>query len=141
QGILSSDGEDHFFPNVAVDSTGDLTIGYAFSSAATFAGVHYTGRLASDPPGTLEAPDSTLKAGETNVNGTRWGDYAGEVVDLDGCTVWHLEEYARSGSLWGTWIGTFRFNTCSAPADFSVAASPVSQTVNAGNATSYSMTL
>jgi hypothetical protein len=112
QGILAGNGQYRFFPNVAVDSAGDMTIGYAYSSSSEYAGVRYTG-LASD--GTPE-PEAVLKAGEGTVDGSRYGDFAGEVVDPDGCTIWHFEEYARVGSLWGTWAGSFRFSSCSGTA-------------------------
>jgi hypothetical protein len=111
QGILAGNGQDRFYPNLAVDSAGDMTIGYAYSSSSEYAGIRYTG-LASD--GTPE-PEAVLKAGEGTVDGSRYGDFAGEVVDPDGCTIWHFEEYARAGSLWGTWAGSFRFAGCAAP--------------------------
>lgn len=141
QGVLGGDGEDRFIPNLSVDRSGNMTIGYAFSSASVFAGVRYTGRLASDAPGTLQLPEATLKAGEINMDGTRFGDFAGDVVDPDGCTIWHLEEYARAGAMWGTWVGSARFDACGLTPDFSVAATPASQSVNAGAGASYSVAL
>jgi hypothetical protein len=112
QGILAGNGQYRFFPNVAVDSAGDMAIGYAYSSSSEYAGVRYTG-LASD--GTPE-PEAVLKAGEGTIDGSRYGDFAGEVVDPDGCTIWHFEEYARAGALWGTWAGSFRFSSCAGTA-------------------------
>ncbi|HLZ71943.1 MAG TPA: hypothetical protein VKV26_18725 [Dehalococcoidia bacterium] len=143
QGTLGSDGEDRMYPALSVDISGDLSIGFAHSSASVFAGVDYTGRLPSDAPGALELPENVLKAGEVNLDGTRYGDYAGEVVDPDGCTVWHLEEYAQSGQTWGTWVGSFRFPSCSTTPtpDYTIAASPASQTVTAGGGTTYTATL
>jgi len=142
QGTLAGDGQYRFYPNLAVNSSGDMTLGYAYSSSTEYAGIRYTGRLAGDPAGTLQ-PEGVVKPGEASVNGGRYGDYAGEVVDPDGCTVWHFEEYAKSGYLWGTWAGSFRFTGCvAAPTpDFSIAASPASQTVTAGASTSYTATL
>jgi hypothetical protein len=115
QGIISGNGQYRFFPNLAVDSAGDMSIGYAYSSASDYAGVRYAGRLLSDPLGSLQS-EAVLKAGQTTVvyNG-RYGDYAGETVDPDGCTVWHHEEYADSSSaVWGTWVGSFAFASCGA---------------------------
>ncbi|HYM14564.1 MAG TPA: hypothetical protein VEZ14_03320, partial [Dehalococcoidia bacterium] len=111
QGIVATTGQYRFFPNLSVDSGGNMTIAYAYSSSTEYAGLRYTGRLASDPPGALQA-EAVLKAGQQSVNGSRWGDYAGAALDTDGCTVWHFEEYARSGSLWGTWVGTMHASTC-----------------------------
>jgi len=112
QGIIGSSGQYRFFPNLSVDSAGDLSLGYAFSSGNDFAGIRYTGRLAGDALGTTQA-EAVLKAGEASANGARWGDYAAQVVDPNGCTVWHFEEYAKSGVLWGTWVGSFGFTSCS----------------------------
>ena len=111
QGTIATNGQYRFFPNLSVDSQGNMTLAYAYSSSSDYAGIRYTGRLASDPAGTLES-EAVLKAGETLANGGRWGDYAGATLDPDGCTVWHFEEYAKSGSLWGTWAGSVRAATC-----------------------------
>jgi hypothetical protein len=111
QGIVAGNGEDRFYPNLAVDRAGDMTIAYAYSSGSEYAGIRYTGLASDDTP----EPEAVLKAGEGTIDGSRYGDFAGEVVDPDGCTVWHFAEYARAGSLWGTWAGSFRFAGCAAP--------------------------
>ncbi len=111
QGVFSSNGKYRYYPNLAVDRAGNMVLGYAYFSSADYAGVRYTGRLASDPLGTLQ-PEGELKRGETPLNGARYGDYAGTALDPDGCTVWHFEEYAKSGSFWGTWVGSIRFPSC-----------------------------
>jgi hypothetical protein len=59
QGILAGNGQYRFYPNLAVDGVGDMTIGYAYSSSSEYAGIRYTG-LASD--GTPQ-PEAVLKAG------------------------------------------------------------------------------
>jgi uncharacterized glyoxalase superfamily protein PhnB len=60
--------------------------------------------------------ESVVKAGEqieTGFNATRWGDSAGSVLDPDGRTLWHFEEYskrdANSFGAWGTWASATRF--------------------------------
>ena len=60
----------------------------------------YTGRLASDPPGTTRAI-AVLKLGEDayekdfGAGSVRWGDYSATVVDpLDGLSFWTLQQYA-----------------------------------------------
>jgi hypothetical protein len=139
QGIVGGSGQNRYFPNLSVDKAGDMLLGYAYSSGSDYPGVRYTGRLATDPLGTVEA-ESVLKTGQGFINGGRYGDYAGEQLDPDGCTVWHLEEYAKSGVLWGTWVGNMKFDGCSQP-DYSLAASPTSQTVAPGQPTSYAVTV
>lgn len=141
QGMLGSPGEYRMYPALSVDNSGDMTLGFAHSSANVFAGIDYAGRTPADALGLLEAPEATLKAGEVNMDGSRYGDYAGEVIDPDGCTVWHLEEYAQSGQIWGTWVGNVRFPSCGATPDFTIAATPASQTVSAGGSASYTISL
>lgn len=111
QGIASSKGGYRYYPNLAVDVKGNLGIAYAYSSSTTYAGIRYTGRLASDTPGTLEA-EAVMEAGQAPINGGRYGDYAGTVLDPNSCTIWHVEEYAKAGYLWGTWVGSFTFPGC-----------------------------
>jgi hypothetical protein len=111
QGVQATNGQYRFFPNLSADSVGDVVMAYAYSSSADTAGIRYAARLASDAPGTLEA-EGVIEAGQTSVNGSRWGDYAGDAVDPNGCTLWHLEEYARAGSLWGTWVASLGFASC-----------------------------
>lgn len=135
QSILAGSGQYRYFANVAVDKSGNMSLGYAYSSTTDYAGIHYTGRLATDPLNTLQA-DALLKAGETTIDGTRYGDFAGRTVDPDGCTVWHLEEYARSASLWGTWVGSTRVSTCGSSVPTPTFTSTPTQTTLASTATS-----
>lgn len=142
EGTIGGNSQYRFYPTLAADKVGDMTIGYAYSSTSEYAGIRYTGRLAGDAPGTLQA-EATLKAGEANANGARWGDYGSESLAPDGCTVWHFEEYAQAGALWGTWAGSFAFSGCAAPPtpDYTLSASPPSQAVPVGSSTSYSVTI
>lgn len=114
QGIVGSNGEFRFFPTMTVDISGNMALGYAYSSATSYAGIRYTGLVHGN---SLLEPEQTMVEGEKAVYPTgrlgRYGDYGTEDVDpADGCTIWHLEEYAQSGRLWGTWLGAYRFNLC-----------------------------
>jgi hypothetical protein len=142
EGTIGGNGQYRFYSTLAVDKVGDMTIGYDYSSTSEYAGIRYTGRLAGDAPGTVQA-EATLKAGEVNANGTRWGDYSSESLAPDGCTVWHFGEYAQAGALWGTWAGSFAFSGCAAPPtpDYTLSASPPSQAVPVGSSTTYSVTI
>lgn len=100
--------------------------------------MRFSARLRTDTPGMLQA-----EAGEGFIDGSRYGDYAGEQLDTDGCTVWHLEEYAKAGALWETWIASTKFASCAPPPapDFSLSAIPSSQTVTQGAGTSYTVNI
>jgi len=112
-GTLGADGQYRFFPSLAVDKVGDMSIAYSYSSGTDYIGIRYTGRLATDALGTVQA-EGVVKAGEAyNAKASsRWGDYASEVVAPDGCTIVHLEEYAPSGTVWSTWMGAWKFANC-----------------------------
>jgi hypothetical protein len=121
-----------FFPSVAIDHCLNIGIGFAASNENIYGGAYYTGRLATDPPGTVQ-PTSTLALGldyyERTFGGSRnrWGDYSGiSVCPLDQATFWVYNEYAimrgypTSGlptddGNWGTRLGDWRFDCPAAP--------------------------
>jgi hypothetical protein len=78
--------------------------------------VAITGRVPSDPLGTMET-ETTIVNGtgsQTNLL-TRWGDYSAMAVDpADDCTFWYTQEYMRTtGSFnWNTRIASFQFPSC-----------------------------
>ena len=58
-------------------------------------------------------------AGTQIATGNRWGDYSTMTVDpFDGCTFWYTREYLPGEGQfnWKTRIGTFRYSSCTAPA-------------------------
>jgi hypothetical protein len=111
-------GKDYYFPSIAANANGDASLGFTRSDASRFAEAVFTGRLASDPAGTMQTIQQ-LKAGESSYSkffsGTenRWGDYSNTCVDpADDLTFWTIQEYASQnvGSAmndgrWGTWWG------------------------------------
>ena len=118
-GVLDG-GSDvhHFFPSITANANGDAFIGFSRSDATRYVEAVYTGRSASDPPGTMAAI-SLLKAGEDSyeknfgLDRIRWGDYSATVIDpVDDLTFWTIQEYAAldtgpnpSDDRWGTWWG------------------------------------
>ena len=116
-------GTHTFFPSIAVDGNGNMGIGFAASAPTIFPSAAYTGRLSSEPPGTVQ-PTEILAMGQdvyVRTFGTgrnRWGDYSGIAVDpLDDMTFCAFNEYALPrGTLiggedgrWGTRWGCFTF--------------------------------
>jgi hypothetical protein len=114
--------------SLAVDGHGNMALGYSMSNGAVpnFPSIAYSGRLATDPPGTLPQSEVQLIAGagsQTNRCGGRkpchrWGDYSAMSVDpADDCTFWYVNQYYSSqtnGSSgnWQTRIGSFKFPSC-----------------------------
>src|SRR5690348_501593 len=102
--------------SIAMDKVGDIALGYSASSSSAFPSIRYTGRVPSDPAGTLEAESSILAGGGSQTgNLHRWGDYSSMSVDpVDDCTFWFTTEYLKtSGSFnWSTQIASFKFPGC-----------------------------
>jgi hypothetical protein len=148
QGTYAPDSNYRWMGSMAMDQSGDMALGYSISSSAIKPGIRYTGRLAADPAGTMPQGEATIITGAGNQrNGlTRWGDYTEMSVDpSDDCTFWYVNQYQPSnGSFnWRTRIASFKFPGCGAAAtpDFTIAASPSSQTVVQSNSTSYTVTV
>ncbi|MGB8647721.1 MAG: hypothetical protein WCF84_20980 [Anaerolineae bacterium] len=110
------DGLYRWLPSLAVDKFGNMAVGYSTSSSTTYPALAYTGRLSSDPAGTLGQGENMLFAGTgSQLNGyNRWGDYSAMSIDpTDDCTFWYTNEYyASTGRSWQTRIGYFRFPQC-----------------------------
>ncbi len=90
-----------FFPSVAVNGYGDVTIGFSAADDSIYAGAYYVTREAGDAAGTTGTAQ-TVKAGEDyyirKFGGTRnrWGDYSATALDPhDGC-FWIYNEYAQT---------------------------------------------
>ena len=147
QGTYAPDSSSRWMGSVAQDVSGDMGLGFSISSNSQHPGIHYTGRLAGDPAGTMSQGEATVLdgAGSQTANLSRWGDYSAMAVDpVDGCTFWFATEYIPANGTfnWKTRIATFKFPNCGTPPptnDFSISASPASQSVNQGTGTSYTV--
>ena len=148
-GTYAPDASHRWMGSAALDQAGNMAVGYSVSSSTIKPQIHFTGRLAGDALGTLTQSENTMINGAGSQIGglARWGDYSSMSVDpLDDCTFWYTTEYLKTnGSFnWSTRIGSFKLPGCPAgpPApDYSLSASPASQTVIQGASTSYTVTV
>ena len=114
------DGVHRWMGSVATDNKGNMAMGFSVSDGTSvFPGIRYTGRLATDPVGTLPQGEGTLIAGggSQTSSGSRWGDYSSLNIDpTDDCAFWYTTEYysATSSTGWRTRIGSFKFPNCTA---------------------------
>lgn len=120
--------------SIAMDIQGNIALGFSASSSTINPQIRYAGRLASDPLNTLAQGEATLFAGTGSQTGTsnRWGDYSDLTVDpVDDCTFWYTNEYYQTTGIfnWRTRIGSFKFPSCSATPNFSLTATPISQSI------------
>src|SRR6202171_2911117 len=126
--------------SIAQDKSGNIGLGYSVSSSSIFPQIHFTGRLAADPAGTMTQGESVAINGTGAQNGglARWGDYNMMGIDaVDDCTFWYTNEYIKaSGSCnWSTRITSFNLPNCGGappPADFTISANPTSVSLQTG---------
>jgi len=113
-GVIGSSGQYRSFPDLAVDSCGNMMMGYSKTSSSSNPGVYAVGR---DNTGAIQA-ELTVKAAEavyTAFDGSpyRWGDYTEMTIGPDGSTFWYLGEYSKNSNFvhgnWGTWVNSFTF--------------------------------
>ena len=134
-GVFGSDWGYRSFPSLAVNTCGDMAVGYSFSAAPGRSGgtwypsIYVAGRKAGDPPGTIGGErllkkaliDYTSFQNSGGAAASRWGDYTG--MQTYGDEFWYIGEYAGgepaisviSGNNlanWGTYIGMFKMPGC-----------------------------
>jgi hypothetical protein len=117
-------GMNRWMGSTAVDVQGNLAMGYSASSTTVVPNIRYVGRAFNElgPSLTNEVvlfPGQGVQQSGLN-GGNRWGDYSSMSVDpTDDCTFWYATEYEPlpNGAFnWHTRIGSFKFPTCTAPA-------------------------
>jgi hypothetical protein len=104
---------------IAMDGATDIALGYSVSTSTAYPGIRYTGRVPSDPLGTMEAEVTIFDGVGNQSDSDRWGDYTSMSVDpADDCTIWYTGQYlAATGSTnWATRLFSFNFPGCSAGA-------------------------
>jgi hypothetical protein len=125
QGIVdnpASPGRHRYFPSLAADQNGNVVLGYGYSSTTEYPGVAYTTISPLGEPG----GETVLKTGQATFQSTRYGDYAATALDPhDNLTIWHIQEYAKGQTNWGTWISAIQIGGTPVPPSLSV--TPASQ--------------
>ena len=102
--------------SIASDNQGNIALGFSKSSGTTHPGLGYTGRIPSDPLGSMESAANIFVGAGSQTGGlSRWGDYSSMSIDpSDNCTFWYTNEYIPSnGSFnWHTRLASFKFTAC-----------------------------
>ncbi|HNT18755.1 MAG TPA: proprotein convertase P-domain-containing protein, partial [Acidobacteriota bacterium] len=112
EGVLGGESGVHrSVAGIAMDGSGNIAVGYTRTGDSLYPSIYYSGRLSSDPLGTMPYYDNVIINATTSSTGSeRWGDYAGMGVDPeDDCTFWFTTQYGGSGQ---TRIASFRFDAC-----------------------------
>jgi hypothetical protein len=112
----TTDGIHRWMGSIATDHSGNMALGYSAGNASLFPSIRYTGRLVTDPLGTMPQGEADFVAGTGSQTGSaRWGDYTSMNVDpVDGCTFWFINEYVPTTSTvgWRLRVGSFKFPEC-----------------------------
>src|SRR5579884_1022503 len=100
------------FPAIDINPAGNIAMGFTKSgndNSTDYMSTYITGQKWFDAAGTMETPVE-VRAGDSDNNDGREGDFSGINVDpLDG-TFWVADEYATGGT-WGTEVANFAMNT------------------------------
>jgi len=116
QGTFQPDNSFRWMGSMAMDKAGDIALGYSLSSSTLRPSVAMTGRVPSDPPGTMETEMTVVNGtGSQTDSLTRWGDYSAMAVDpVEDCTFWYTQEYMQTTGRfnWNTRIASFQFPSC-----------------------------
>lgn len=91
-------GKHAFAGSMAMDSQGNIGMGYTTVSTTESIAIQYTGRLSTDPLNTMTVSETLIAQGSGNDPGNRYADYVHLTVDpVDEKTFWHIAEYFNSG--------------------------------------------
>jgi len=147
QGTFAPDSNYRWMGSIATDQAGDMAVGYSVSNGSSiFPSIAYTGRVSTDPAGTMQAEVNLVSGTGSQTTGlSRWGDYSAMQVDpVDDCTFWYTQEYIKTNGTfnWNTRIANFKFPGCgNATPDYTVTAAPASLTVTRGSNGTSTITL
>jgi hypothetical protein len=109
-----SDNNCRWMGSMAMDTAGNIALGYSISSSNLYPSIRYTGRMSTDPLNLMTITERGIMNGggcQTS-SSHRWGDYSSMTVDPSSpTTFWYTTEYygTTSSSNWQTRIGSFSF--------------------------------
>jgi hypothetical protein len=119
QGTYAPDSDHRWMGSIAMDSNGNIALGYSVSGETTFPSIRYTGRTANAPLGEMNVVEQSIMEGSGVQGGSyRWGDYSMLAVDpVDDATFWYTNEYYAQTSSFNfqTRIGKFNLEPLTGP--------------------------
>jgi len=143
QSTYSPDTRSRWMGSIALDTAGNIAMGYSISSSTMYPAIRYTARMKNDALNTMTMTEKGIFNGTgsntaNDGNGTcRWGDYSAISVDPSASsTFWYTQEYiTTNGSNWHTRIASFSLGT-----NFSVLASATPANINSGQSSQLNVT-
>src|SRR5580658_1373001 len=144
QGTFAPDSTYRWMASMAEDQAQDIGLRHSASSSTIYPAIRFTGRVPSDPLGSMESEASILTGTGAQTSVDRWGDYTAMLVDPgDDCTFWYVDQYQKvTGDFdWYTNISSFAFPGCSGSPVFTLSPSPSSVSVTQGSSASSTITI
>ena len=117
QGTYSlSDNNSRWMASIAMDSIGNIAMGYSVSGSTRYPSIRYTGRKNNDVLNQMTMAEKGIFNGGGSQTGSaaRWGDYSAISCDPKAkATFWYTQEYmaTTSSNGWRTRIASFSFAT------------------------------
>lgn len=110
ESTYSPDNTYRFMGSIAMNSQGDIALGYTASSATVFPSIRVTARKNHDPLNQMTMQELTLVEGIANLTvNQRWGDYSSIYSDpSDDRTFWYINQILTSQNQRSVWVGAFR---------------------------------
>jgi hypothetical protein len=148
QSTYAPDTNHRWQGTLAMDSAGNIALGFNAASAGLFPGLRYVGRQAGGPLGVMTSTEGILQAGGGSQLGpdTFWADYSQMTINpRDDCTFWHVGSFQPTtvNFAWSTSISAFRFSNCASPTPTATATpivAPATQTAIVQTATVQALT-
>jgi hypothetical protein len=133
-----ADNRSRWMGSIAMDSSGNMALGYSISGSNLYPSIRYCGRKKNDPLNTMSIAERGIYNGGGSQTGTanRWGDYSAMSCDPSAkATYWYTTEYyaTTSGTGWKTRIASFRW--ANVPVVVTTAATAVTATGGTVNGT------
>jgi hypothetical protein len=111
-----SAGYHYYYPAITTDGSNNVYAVFNRSSSSECVGIHYAGRLNTEPANTLQ-PSTPLQVGAASFvslddfGSNLWGYYSGIAPDpVNTDTAWIAGAYALALNTWATWIGQASFS-------------------------------
>jgi len=117
QSTYAPDSNSRWMGSMALDSAGNIALGYSVSGPGLFPSVRYTGRMKNDPLGQMTIAEQSIIEGggaQTHPASTyaRWGDYSSMTIDPSNPSIfWYTQQYypVTADYDWHTRISSFTF--------------------------------
>ena len=117
QSTYSPDANSRWMGSIAMDTAGNIALGYSISSSNMYPSIRYTGRMKNDALNTMTIAEKGIfnGTGSNTANDgygkCRWGDYSAVTTDPVGnATFWYTQQYLiTNGTNWHTRIASFSF--------------------------------